>query len=67
VTYVAKDVRRRFGRTLWNLFGLYRPLLTTLHFFDNSQAEPRLVFKDEAGQTTVFDSDAYQALIGKVS
>jgi predicted ABC-type ATPase len=51
-----RDVRRRFGRTLGNLFTLYRPLLDTLHFFDNSSAVPRLIFKDESGQTTISDA-----------
>jgi len=39
------DVRRRFARTLANLFRLYRPLLDTLHVFDNSSDTPRLIFK----------------------
>lgn len=57
-----RDVRRRFGRTLNNLFTLYRPLLDTLHFFDNSSDTPRLVFKDESGQTTVADGALYAEL-----
>jgi predicted ABC-type ATPase len=57
-----RDVRRRFGRTLRNLFTLYRPLLDTLHFFDNSSDTPRLVFKDEAGQTTINDAAFYERL-----
>lgn len=57
-----RDVRRRFGRTLRNLFALYRPLLDTLHFFDNSSNTPRLVFKDEAGQTTIDDAAIYERL-----
>ena len=48
-----RDVRRRFGRTLRNLFTPYRPLLDTLHFFDNSSDTPRLVFNDEAAHTTI--------------
>jgi predicted ABC-type ATPase len=51
-----RDVRRRFGRTLRNLFTLYRPLLDTLHFLDNSSDTPRLIFKDEARETTVNDA-----------
>jgi predicted ABC-type ATPase len=58
----ARIVRRRFGRTLGNLFTLYRPLLDTLHFFDNSSAAPRLVFKDESGQTTIGDAARYAEL-----
>ena len=34
-----RDVRRRFARTLGNLFTLYRPLLDTLH---SHQGNPRL-------------------------
>jgi predicted ABC-type ATPase len=57
-----RDVRRRFGRTLRNLFALYRPLLDTLHFFENSSDTPRLVFKDETGETTVNDAALYERL-----
>jgi predicted ABC-type ATPase len=56
------DVRRRFARTLRNLFTLYRPLLDTLHFFDNSSDTPRLIFKDESGQTALTDAALYEAL-----
>ena len=57
------DVRRRYIRTLRNLFTLYRPYLNTLHFFDNSTIEPRLVFHDDEGQTTVLDRLLYDKLI----
>lgn len=57
-----RDVRRRFDRTLRDLFTLYRPLCDTLHFFDNASTIPRLVFKDEAGQATVLDAELYAAL-----
>ena len=62
----ASDVRRRFHRTLTNLFTLYRPLLNTLHFFDNSQTQLHLIFKDVDGNTTVFDPPAYQELLSKL-
>jgi hypothetical protein len=35
---------------------------TRLHFLDNSSDTPRLVFKDEAGQTTINDAALYQRL-----
>lgn len=54
------DVRRRFGRTLSNLFKLYRPLFDSLHFFDNSSDAPHLIFKDEVGQTTINDAVLYE-------
>jgi len=57
-----RDVRRRFGRTQRNLFSLYRPLLDTLHLFDNSSDTPRLIFKDEAGRTTLNDVALYERL-----
>lgn len=57
-----RDVRRRFGRTLANLFTLYRPLFDTLHCFDNSSDTPRLIFKDESGKTTVADVELYKQL-----
>ncbi len=57
-----RDVRRRFGRTVGNLFTLYRPWLDTLHFFDNSSDTPRLIFKDEAGHTTIGDAALYEQL-----
>jgi predicted ABC-type ATPase len=57
-----RDVRRRFERTLRNLFGLYRPLLDTLHFLDNSSDTPRLVFKAAAGRTTINDAALYERL-----
>lgn len=56
------DVRRRFGRTLRNLFRLYRPLLDTLHFFDNASEPAQLIFKDEAGVTTICDAELYESL-----
>jgi predicted ABC-type ATPase len=59
------EVRRRFGRTLGNLFKLYRPLLDTLHFFDNASEAPQLVFKDEAGKTIVSDARLYENLRGQ--
>jgi predicted ABC-type ATPase len=57
-----RDVRRRFGRAMRNLFTLYRPLLDTLHFFDNSSDTPRLIFKDEADRTTINDAALYEQL-----
>jgi len=57
-----RDVRRRFGRTLRNLFSLYRPLLDTLHFFDNSSDAPRLIFKEESSALTINDAALYERL-----
>jgi predicted ABC-type ATPase len=56
------DVRRRYLRSLRNLFSLYGPQADSVHFFDNSGAVPRLVFRIEAGRTTVLDADLYAAI-----
>jgi predicted ABC-type ATPase len=63
----AADVRRRFGRTVTNLFTLYRPLVDFLQAFDNSLQTPRLIFMDEAGKTTVYDDTLYQQMLREVN
>ena len=57
------DVRRRYGRTLYNFFNLYRQTANTVHFFDNSSDEPQLVFKDADGQTEVYNRELYDTLV----
>ncbi len=57
------DVRRRYPRTLKNLFHLYRPLVDALYIFDNSSHEPRLIFKDEDGEPLVVNKDLYDSLL----
>lgn len=54
------DVRRRFPRTLTNLFDHYRPLVDSLHFFDNSGQNPVLVFEDANGKMTIHDENRYR-------
>ncbi len=56
-------VRRRYARTLHNLFRLYRPHLDTLHVFDNSTEEPRLIFHDDHGAVIVLDQTLYKRLL----
>lgn len=58
-----RDVRRRFDRTLRNLFTLYRPLCDSVHFFDNASDVPRLIFKEEAGNVSVLDAPVYEHLL----
>jgi predicted ABC-type ATPase len=60
----ARDVQRRFIRSFRNLLALYRPLLDTLHCFDNSSDTPRLIFKDEEGKTEVLDAHLYHQFLG---
>lgn len=53
------DVRRRFHRSIRNLFGLYRPLLDSWYLFDNSTDVPRLIAKEKDGQLTVTNSELF--------
>jgi len=62
----AKDVRRRLARATSNLFHLYRTLLDSLYFFDNSGATPRLVFRDLNGTCAVHDKPLYRELVKEV-
>ncbi|MBM4152881.1 MAG: hypothetical protein FJ220_05090 [Kiritimatiellaceae bacterium] len=59
------DVKRRYGRTLRNLFTVYRNMADVVHFFDNSGEEPRLVFKDEHGRVEVYIAALYRDLTVK--
>jgi len=61
----ARDVQRRFRRTLDNLLHLYRPHLDSLRLFDNSTSEPTLVFEDEQGQTTIYEPALYLHIASK--
>ena len=57
------DVRRRFDKTMHNLLVLYRPLLDTLHFFDNSGEKPVLIFREIRSTITVFDETIHQRVL----
>ena len=61
------DVRRRYGRTLRNFFGMYRPIADSVHFFNNTGSEPELVFMDEDGDTEVYNPVSYRALVAQWS
>jgi len=60
------DVRRRFPRTLKNLFGRYMPMLDSLNFYDNSGRVPRLVFAERNGERTIGDPVLFQQLCREV-
>jgi len=57
------DVRRRFGRSLANLFLMYRKLINSLYFFDNSGEVPIMIFQEEEGHMEVFDERLYQEIL----
>jgi predicted ABC-type ATPase len=62
-----EDVRRRFRRSLVNFFGVYETLVDTLHLFDNSGRQPRLVLRSDKGGATVYDQDCYQSIMREVN
>lgn len=53
------DVRRRFKRSTYNLFKLYRPLLDSWYLFDNSTEIPRLIAKEREGHLTIIDEELF--------
>lgn len=55
-----KDVRRRFGRSITNLFNIYHPILNSLLFFDNSKEIPSLVFENCGGKVEIYDKELYK-------
>jgi predicted ABC-type ATPase len=60
-------VRRRFGKGLWNLFRLYRPLLDSWTIFDNSQETPRLIVSEAEGELRVADPVVYDKIRGQLT
>jgi predicted ABC-type ATPase len=59
------DVRRRFNRTVYNLLARYKPLLDTLHFFDNSGEKPVLIVRETWNGITVFEENKYEMILRK--
>lgn len=60
------DVRRRFPRTLNNLFTLYWFLLDSLYFFDASEAEPSLVFEQVEGRVQIYQPEKYEKIMKRI-
>lgn len=62
-----QDVRRRYPRSLRNLFTLYAPKMDTVHFFDNSGEKPNLIFKKESGKIMVLNRPLYAEITKQVT
>jgi len=56
------DIRRRFSKSLRNLFQLYRQVFDSLQFFDNSGNVPRLVFEEWEHTIKVYNQELYASL-----
>lgn len=48
----ADTIRRRYLRGLRNFFALYQPLASTWRFYDNANAQPRLIARGGRDQPT---------------
>jgi predicted ABC-type ATPase len=58
-----EDVRRRYHRSIGNLFGMYRPILDYWGIFNNSAGSPATIAYEEPAQLQIIDSKSYLALI----
>lgn len=59
----SKDVRRRFTRSIINLFRLYQPLLDSWMIFDNSGIIPALIAKNVEGNLIVSDEQLFNKIV----
>lgn len=55
----VKDVRRRFKRSIENFFSLYKLLLDSWMFFDNSAVPPHLIAKAKYSKLEIFDKNLF--------
>ena len=58
----AKDVRRRFHRSVENLFKLYEPLLDSWMLFDNSAVPPRLIVRAQHNKLEISDESLFHKI-----
>ena len=56
-------VRRRFARSLPNLFHFYKPLADSWTIFDNSGDIPKMIAFEESGKITILDPDLFGVLL----
>ena len=56
------DVRRRFKRSMVNLFKLYQPLLSSWMIFNNSDITPVLIAKNVDGMLIVDDEQLFNKI-----
>lgn len=56
-------VRRRYGKGLRNLFRTYMDLVDYCAVFDNSSAEPRLVFERSQGRFRIIQPEIYTKIV----
>jgi len=57
-----KDIRRRYGRTLRNLFAHYAPVCSEVECLDSSDEERKRIFRQERKSVMVFNQKLYDKL-----
>jgi predicted ABC-type ATPase len=61
--HIPEDVvRRRFGRSLPNFLGSYKPLADSWTIFDNSGDLPQLIAFEESGKLEILDPNLFYIL-----
>ncbi len=61
---IPDDVaRRRFTKSLRNLFHVYMPLLDSWRIVDNSGSSPRLVASEYGGDRNIYDGNLFEDLV----
>jgi len=58
-----QDVRRRFGRSIYNFFKFYRPLLHLWMLFDNSESKPKLIAEEKDKKLNVIDKNLFNIIL----
>ncbi|MEW5767304.1 MAG: zeta toxin family protein [bacterium] len=53
-------VKRRFKKTLWNLFHIYFSALDYLVIFDNSGIEPMIIYEKKGKYENIIDKNLFQ-------
>lgn len=59
----SKDVRRRFTRSMVNLFRIYQPLLDSWMIFNNSGIVPVLIAKNVEGNLIISDEKIFKKIV----
>lgn len=59
----TQDVKRRFYRSIHNLFKLYKPLLNSWILFDNSSATPNIISEEKEGKLTIIDQHLFDKIL----
>jgi len=58
----ATDVKRRFARSLFNFFTLYKPLLDSWMIFNNASLKPELIAIGNNEHIEITDQKLFDAI-----